>query len=87
MDRFVKILKSLERWRECVQLQEMCLAQQCKVTGVLLSLFMHWQLCVYDNMMYEIAWKKEYHEILKKDRVEIPLETLWIMGLSHDVCC
>jgi len=64
-------LESLERCRGCVQLQATCLAQQGKVTNVLLCLFMHCQLCVHGNIMQGIAGQRDNHEILKKAQVEL----------------
>ena len=62
----------------------MCLVRQDKVIGVLFCLFIHWQLCVYGNMMQGIAWKRDYHEILKKAKVEFSLGSFgnhadWVM--------
>ena len=73
-------LESLERWRVCVQLQAMCLAQQGKKTSMSLCLFMHQQLCVYGNMMQGIAWKIDYHEILKTARVKISFGSTGNLG-------
>ena len=77
---FIKQLESLKRWRGCVQLQETCLTQQGKVTRVLLCLLMHWELCIYGNMMQGIAWKRDCHEILKKAQVEISFGSTGIHG-------
>lgn len=84
---FVKEFQFLERWHGCVQLQ-VYLEQQGKVSGVMLYLFIHWKLCVYDSIMQGLHGKRDFHEILKKAWVDIYLGNMgnpW--GLSHGVCC
>lgn len=61
---------------DLVNYKATCLAQQDKVYGVLLYLFMHGQLCVYDGMMQGITWQRNCHEILKKALVDISLRAI-----------
>ena len=65
----------------------MWLAQQGKIIGILVHLFMHWQLCVMESMIQRIAWQRNCHGILKKAQIEISIgSTKNPWGLSNDVC-
>lgn len=65
-------------WLTCVfSYKVACLAQKGMINGILLYLFIHYQLCVYGSMIQGIEWQRDCHEILKKAQVELSIGSNW----------